>query len=73
MKTLRILLIVIAVICIGVAVSYPIRYKIELDQTESELEELSGMRRRALEAMSAETSDTPLARILAEAEKVLDA
>ena len=41
MKTLRILLIVIAVVCIGVAVSYPIRYKVELDQTESELEELS--------------------------------
>ncbi len=30
-------------------------------------------RLKALEAMSAETSDTPLARILAEAEKVLDA
>ena len=43
MKVLRILLIVIAVACIGVAVSYPIRYKLELDQTNSELEDLAAM------------------------------
>ena len=49
MKALKALLIVIAVVCIGVAVSYPIRYKMELDSNNSELEDLSGMRRRVME------------------------
>ena len=43
------LLIVVAVICIGVALSYPIRYKIEMDSNNSELEDLSSMRRRVME------------------------
>jgi len=50
MKALKVLLIVIAVVCIGVAVSYPIRYKLELDSNNSELEDLSGMRMRVMEA-----------------------
>lgn len=49
MKLLKVLLVVIAVVCIGVAVSYPIRYKVELDSNNSELEDLSSMRRRVLE------------------------
>ena len=49
MKAIKALLIVIAVVCIGVAVSYPIRYKLELDSNNSELEDLSGMRRRVME------------------------
>jgi len=43
------LLIAVAVVCIGVAVSYPIRYKMELDSNNSELEGLSSMRRRVME------------------------
>ena len=49
MKALKALLIVIAVVCIGVAVSYPIRYKMELDSNNSELEDLSSMRMRVME------------------------
>lgn len=49
MKAIKALLIVIAVVCIGVAASYPIRYKLELDSNNSELEDLSGMRRRIME------------------------
>ena len=55
MKFWRILLILVVVVCIGVAVSYPIRYKVELDKTNEEMEELSGMRRRVLDAMEAES------------------
>ena len=50
MKILKVLLILIAVACIGVALSYPIRYKIELDSNNNELEELSNMRRKVMEA-----------------------
>ena len=46
MKKLRIALLVIAVVCIGVAVSYPIRYQLELRKTNTQLEELSAMRMR---------------------------
>ena len=48
MKILKVLLILIAVACIGVALSYPIRYKIELDSNNNELEELSNMRRKVM-------------------------
>ena len=54
MKGLRILLLVIAVVCIGVAVSYPIRYQRELKSNNEELADLSAMRRRVLEAESQE-------------------
>ena len=40
MKGLRILLLVIAVVCIGVAVSYPIRYQRELQSNNEELADL---------------------------------
>ena len=49
MKILKVLLILIAVACIGVALSYPIRYKLELDSNNNELEELSNMRRKVME------------------------
>ena len=49
MKKLKVFLIIIAVVCIGVALSYPIRYKLELDSNNSELEDLSSMRRRVME------------------------
>ena len=46
MKKLKVLLRVIALICIGVAVSYPIRYQLALKSNNEELEELSDIRRR---------------------------
>lgn len=48
MKILKVLLILVAVACIGVALSYPIRYKLELDSNNNELEELSNMRRQVM-------------------------
>ena len=52
------LLIAVAVICIGVALSYPIRYKMELDSNNSELEDLSSMRRRVMEEQHIGEEDT---------------
>lgn len=67
MKWLRILLILVAVVSIGVAVSYPIRYKVELDTVSEELESLADIRKRAMQEADIETvtqvpvaSDAPL-------------
>ena len=67
MKWLRILLILVAVVSIGVAVSYPIRYKVELDEVSEELESLADIRKRAMREADIETvtqvpvaSDAPL-------------
>lgn len=67
MKWLRILLILVAVVSIGVAVSYPIRYKVELDAVSEELESLADIRKRAMQEADIETvtqvpvaSDAPL-------------
>ena len=49
MKHWRALLIVIAVICFGVALSYPIRYRMAQESNNSELKELSAMRQRVQE------------------------
>lgn len=57
MKKLVIFLIIVAVIGIGVGISYPIRYKMELDSTTSELEDLSNMRRRVMEELQIEPGD----------------
>lgn len=55
MKWLRILLILVAVVSIGVAVSYPIRYKVELDTVSEELESLADIRKRAMREADIET------------------
>ena len=52
-------LIVVAVVCIGVALSYPIRYKMELDSNNTELEDLSSMRRRVMEEQYIGEEDEP--------------
>ena len=49
MRLWRALLIVVAVVCFGVALSYPIRYRMAQESNNSELEELSAMRARARE------------------------
>jgi len=57
MKKLRILLIIIALVCIGVAISYPIRYYMATESNKSELEELSALRRSVRD--EAVTTDEP--------------
>ena len=44
MRLTRILLIIVAVVCFGVALSYPIRYRLAQNENNSNMEELSAMR-----------------------------
>ena len=48
MKHWRLLLILVAVACFGVALSYPIRYRMAEQSNNTELESLSAMRNRVL-------------------------
>ena len=52
MKHWRILLILVAVACFGVALSYPIRYRLAEHSNNTELETLSAMRQRRLSELS---------------------
>ena len=47
MRGLRIVLIVVAVVCFGVALSYPIRYRMKQNSNNASLDELANMRRQA--------------------------
>lgn len=47
MKWIRVLLVIIAVACIGVALSYPIRYRKAQQENNSNMEDLAEMRARA--------------------------
>ena len=47
MRKIRIVLIVVAVICFGVALSYPIRYRMAQDSNNASLEDLAAMRQQA--------------------------
>ena len=47
MRGLRIVLIVVAVACFGIALSYPIRYRIKQNSNNASLDELAAMRRKA--------------------------
>ena len=52
MKHWRALLVIIAIACFAVALSYPIRYRMAEESNNTELEELSAMRQRARESMA---------------------
>ena len=44
MRIVRVLLVIVAVVCLGVAVSYPIRYHMAQDKNDTELDQLAQMR-----------------------------
>ena len=44
MRIVRVLLVIVAVVCLGVAVSYPIRYHLAQDKNDTELDQLAQMR-----------------------------
>ena len=58
MRRWRILLIVVAVVCIGVAVSYPIRYRLQQNSNNRTMEDLAAIRARGL-AQLASPSPAP--------------
>ena len=58
MRFTRILLIVIAVACFAVALSYPIRYRMAQDSNNSNMDELAAMRARVREEET-QTAERP--------------
>ena len=46
MRIMRIVLVIVAVVCLAVAVSYPIRYRVAQEKNDSNMETLSEMRQR---------------------------
>ena len=58
MRLTRVLLIIIAVVCIGVAVSYPIRYRLARDENNSNMEDLAAMRARAMRQTETDEANT---------------
>ena len=58
MRKTRILLILIAVVCFGVALSYPIRYRLAQDENNANMDELANMREQAREQAEDETENT---------------
>ena len=54
MRWIRILLVIVAVVCIGVALSYPIRYRLAQNENNSNMDELAAMRARVQD-----TDDVP--------------
>ena len=58
MRWLRILLVVVAVACFAVALSYPIRYRLKQESNNSALDQLAEMRHRAQSQLGG-TDDAP--------------
>ncbi len=58
MRKTRILLILIAVVCFGVALSYPIRYRLAQDENNANMDELSAMRERARQQATEEPNNS---------------
>ena len=50
MRLIRVLLVIVAVVCIGVALYYPIRYRLAQNQNNANMDELSAMRQQARQA-----------------------
>ena len=44
MRIARVLLVIVAVVCLGVALSYPIRYRLAQEKNDTELDQLAQMR-----------------------------
>ena len=59
MRFVRILLVIVAVVCIGVALSYPIRYYLAQKSNNTDMEQLASMRSRVLEEEEAGKAGAP--------------
>ena len=59
MRHWRLLLILIALVCFGIALSYPIRYRMAEESNNSNMETLSAMRAKALNEMGRELPTAP--------------
>ena len=57
MRHWRLLLIIIALVCFGVALSYPIRYRVAEESNNADMESLAAMRARVISEMNGEAPD----------------
>ncbi len=58
MRIARALLVIIAVVCLGVALSYPLRYREAQEKNDSDMEELARMRQQARQSQSLDLPDS---------------
>ena len=47
MRIARVLLVIVGVICLGVALSYPLRYRQAQDKNDTDMEQLARIRQQA--------------------------
>ena len=59
MRIVRILLVIVAVVCLGVALSYPLRYRQAQEKNDTDLEELARMRQQVRQSQVEGTQDRP--------------
>ena len=59
MRGLRILLVIVALVCFAVAVSYPIRYRMKQNSNIATMEDLAALRRKALQENGVSPGEGP--------------
>jgi len=57
MRIARVLLVIVAVVCLGVALSYPLRYRQAQEKNDTDLEGLAQMRQQARQSQADSTRD----------------
>ena len=57
MRIARVLLVIVGVICLGVALSYPLRYRQAQEKNDTDMEQLARMRQQARRSQAAESGD----------------
>ena len=57
MRIARVLLVIVAVVCLGVAISYPIRYNQAKEKNDTDMEDLARMRQQARQSRVEGTRD----------------
>ena len=57
MRIARVLLVIVGVICLGVALSYPLRYRQAQEKNDTDMEQLARMRQQARQSQAAESGD----------------
>lgn len=67
MRIARVLLVIVAVVCLGVAVSYPIRYNQAKEKNDTDMEDLARMRQQARHSRVEGTRDDAVFPTLPEA------
>jgi len=57
MRIARVVLVIVAVVCLGVALSYPLRYRQAQEKNDTDMEDLAQMRQQARQSQVEDTRD----------------